>query len=57
MEAICICGHKIEFSYHDCEFRCSSNQVWWCDECGAIAIGYNDEIPQPDEFIKPKGYL
>jgi hypothetical protein len=51
--AICICGNKIDDEHFTCERRCSSSEVWWCEECGAIAIVHDYEIPQPEEFIRP----
>jgi hypothetical protein len=30
-----------------------TNEVYWCYNCGAVAIGYNEGLPDPDEWSVP----
>ncbi len=50
-----ICDEKID-SYYDCEQRCSSTEIWWCNYCGAIALGWNGNPPDKDSWTQTKAY-
>jgi ribosome-binding protein aMBF1 (putative translation factor) len=47
------CGYEINGEYFSCEFSCDSTEIYWCEECGAIAIGWNEYTPDDNEWQVP----
>jgi hypothetical protein len=44
------CGCEISSEFFDCD----SNQIWWCDNCGSIALGYDNNEPDADDWVVPE---
>lgn len=47
------CGYEIDGEYFECSYNCSSTEIWWCDECGAIAYGWKGYPPDENDWILP----
>lgn len=48
------CKNEIEYEYYECSRKCTSNDIWWCENCGAIQICYNGELPEKGDWEIPK---
>lgn len=48
------CKNEIEYEHYECSYRCGSDDLWWCDKCGAIAIAWNGEPPEETDWKFPK---
>jgi hypothetical protein len=49
--ALCPCGNIIDEWEYTFEDRCHSTEIWWCKECGCIAMGFDNEPPLTGEFV------
>lgn len=47
------CKHEVE-AFFECEHRCSYQEIFWCEHCGAIAVGHNGIDIEDDEWSRPK---
>lgn len=48
------CDCEISSEFYNCEMSCDSVQVWWCDNCGSIALSYDGNDPDDDDFVVPE---
>lgn len=48
------CNYEIEGEYFTCERSCDFTEVWWCDNCGAIALAYNGDVEEENFNIPIK---
>lgn len=48
------CDYEISSEFFCCDYGCDSTEIWWCDNCGSVAICYNGNEPEEDDWVVPE---
>lgn len=47
------CSEEVDDWSFQCDYPCSTSEVWWCSVCGAIAYTWNCDEPDDEDWYAP----